>query len=257
MNVLLIANPVSGGGKTAHALMAAPRHSSGRVGLAMAVLMGLLLSKNAYTAAFTSYYTFYLIERFGVSVQASQIMLFLYLAVGARCEDRELAAEAERAGALLGLINPVNRARDAVGVATYKVEPYVMAADVYGVAPHIGRGGWTWYTGSAGWMYRAGLESILGLRRAGTTFEMDPCIPASWEGYSITWRFGRTRYEIAVANPERRCRGVAEATLDGAPVDPGAIPLADDGATHVVRLVLGAHKRTPTPMARDGAPAPA
>ena len=85
--------------------------------------------------------------------------------------------------------------------------------------------GWTWYTGSAGWMYRAGLESILGLRRHGATFEIDPCIPAAWPAYSIAWRFGATRYEIEVANPERRCRGVARRELDGAPVDPAAIPL--------------------------------
>ena len=78
-------------------------------------------------------------------------------------------------------------------------------------------------------MYRAGLESILGLRRRGATFEIDPCIPSSWAEYSIAWRFGATRYEIAVSNPERRCRGVAEAELDGAPVDPAAIPLVDDG----------------------------
>src|SRR5438034_11556200 len=90
---------------------------------------------------------------------------------------------------------------------------------------HAGRGGWSWYTGSAGWMYRAGLESILGLRRRGSTFEMDPCIPSSWPHYAIDWRYGRTLYTIAVSNPERRCRGIAEAELDGATVDPLSIPL--------------------------------
>ncbi|MCX6635597.1 MAG: hypothetical protein NT090_11035, partial [Acidobacteria bacterium] len=114
---------------------------------------------------------------------------------------------------------------------------------------HAGRGGWTWYTGSAGLMYRAGLESILGLRRRGSTFEMDPCIPSSWLDYAIVWSFGRTRYEIAVSNPERRCRGIAEAELDGAPVDPRSIPLADDGGTHQVRLVLGDRKRPVPPGA--------
>ncbi len=88
-------------------------------------------------------------------------------------------------------------------------------------------------------MYRAGLESILGLRRRGPAFEMDPCIPSSWPEFSIVWRFGRTRYEIAVSNPARRCRGISEAELDGAPVDPLSIPLSDDGGTHKVRLVLG------------------
>ena len=88
-------------------------------------------------------------------------------------------------------------------------------------------------------MYRAGLESILGLRRAGSTFAIDPCIPTSWPEYTIAWRFGRTRYEIVVTNPERRCRGIAEAELDGAAVDARAIPLVDDGGTHDVRVVLG------------------
>src|SRR5260221_2149628 len=99
-------------------------------------------------------------------------------------------------------------------------------------------------------MYRAGLESILGLRRRGATFEMDPCIPSSWPHYAIVWQFGRTRYEIEVWNPERRCRGIAEAELDGRPVDPRAIPFVDDGGTHPVRLVLGDAKRSGPPVAR-------
>jgi cyclic beta-1,2-glucan synthetase len=85
--------------------------------------------------------------------------------------------------------------------------------------------------------------SLLGLRRAGATFTVDPCIPASWPEYTIAWRSGATRYEITVTNPEHRCRGVAEADLDGAPVDPAAIPIVDDGRTHVVRVVLGAGSR--------------
>jgi cyclic beta-1,2-glucan synthetase len=86
---------------------------------------------------------------------------------------------------------------------------------------------------------------------------MDPCIPASWPDYAIVWRFGGTRYEIAVSNPQRRCRGIAEAELDGAPVDSRAIPLADDGGTHQVRLVLGSRKRLVPPVAKQGATAPA
>jgi cyclic beta-1,2-glucan synthetase len=111
---------------------------------------------------------------------------------------------------------------------------------VYGDPAHAGRAGWTWYTGSAGWMYRAGLEAILGLERRGSTFAIDPCIPSSWPEYSIAWRFGRTRYEISVFNPERRCRGIGEACLDGVPVDHRAVPLVDDGATHVVKVSLAA-----------------
>ena len=140
---------------------------------------------------------------------------------------------------LFHMLNPVNHTRTAPDVARYGGEPYVVAGDVCAHPEHAGRVGWTWYTGSAGWMYRAGLESILGLRRHGETFELDPCIPASWPEYAITWRFGRTRYEISVTNPERRCQGVAEARLDGLAVDPRAIALVDDGGTHEVRAVMG------------------
>jgi cyclic beta-1,2-glucan synthetase len=158
---------------------------------------------------------------------------------------------------LFHMLNPANHTRTAADVARYKAEPYVVAGDVYAHPAHAGRGGWTWYTGSAGWMYRVGLESILGLRRQGSTFEMDPCIPASWPDYSVVWRVGRTRYEIAVSNPERRCRGIAEAELDGALIDPRAIPLLDDGATHHVRLVLGDPKRLLSPVAKLSATASA
>jgi cyclic beta-1,2-glucan synthetase len=149
----------------------------------------------------------------------------------------------DEAAELFHMLNPINHTRTAAGVAGYMAEPYVVAGDVHADPAHAGRGGWTWYTGSAGLMYRAGLESILGLRRRGSTFEMDPCIPSTWPDYAIVWRFGRTRYEIVVSNPERRCRGIAEAELDGVPVDPRSIPLADDGGTHQVRLVLGDRKR--------------
>ncbi len=148
----------------------------------------------------------------------------------------------DEAGELFHMLNPVNHTRTEAGVGRYMAEPYVVAGDVHADPANAGRGGWTWYTASAGLMYRVGLESILGLRRRGSTFEMDPCIPSSWPDYAIVWRFGRTRYEISVSNPERRCRGIAEAELDGTPVDPGSIPLADDGGTHQVRLVLGDRK---------------
>ena len=103
-----------------------------------------------------------------------------------------------------------------------------------------GRGGWTWYTGSAGWMYRVGLEGILGLQRRGAFLTVNPCIPSSWPAYTIDWRFGKTHYTIEVENPKRRCGGVASVELDGSPVDPTAIPLEDDGRVHRVRVVLGA-----------------
>ncbi|HLF57534.1 MAG TPA: carbohydrate-binding protein, partial [Thermoanaerobaculia bacterium] len=140
---------------------------------------------------------------------------------------------------LFHLLNPINHARTDADVERYKAEPYAVAGDVYAHPDHGGRAGWSWYTGSAGWLYRAGLESILGLRRRGSSFELDPCVPASWPAYEIEWRFGRSTYRIEVENPEQRCRGVAFAELDGAPVDPAAIPLIDDGATHRVRATLG------------------
>jgi cyclic beta-1,2-glucan synthetase len=138
------------------------------------------------------------------------------------------------------MLNPVNHARDAAGVARYRLEPYVIAGDVYNHPAHRGRGGWSWYTGSAGWMYRAGVESILGLRRAGHAFAVDPCIPSAWPAYEITWLCQETRYDISVTNPEHRCRGVRSATLDGAPVNHLAIPILNDGRAHAVRVVLGA-----------------
>ncbi|HEX9306114.1 MAG TPA: glucoamylase family protein [Anaeromyxobacter sp.] len=145
----------------------------------------------------------------------------------------------DEAAELFHMLNPVNHTRTGPEVARYRGEPYVVAGDVCAHPEHAGRAGWTWYTGSAGWMYRAGLESILGLRRNGETFELDPCIPASWPGFEISWRFGKTRYEISVTNPARRCRGIEVAELDGAAVDPRAIALVDDGGRHEVRLVLG------------------
>ncbi len=141
---------------------------------------------------------------------------------------------------LFHMLNPVNHTRTLADLERYKAEPYVLAGDVIAHPAHAGRAGWTWYTGSAGWMYRAGLESILGLRRRGATFEVDPCIPAAWPGYSIAWRVGATRYAIGVLNPGHRSRGVARAELDGAPVDPRAVPIVDDGAPHELQVWLGA-----------------
>ncbi|MDH4063315.1 MAG: hypothetical protein OEW19_02870 [Acidobacteriota bacterium] len=140
---------------------------------------------------------------------------------------------------LFHMLNPINHTRTVTDIERYKAEPYVVAGDVYARAPHAGRAGWSWYTGSAAWMYRAGLDSILGLRRRGPTFGIDPCIPSSWPQFEIVWRVRDTRYLIAVSNPDRQCRGVVVASLDDVAVDPAAIPLSDDGLTHHVRIVLG------------------
>jgi cyclic beta-1,2-glucan synthetase len=143
---------------------------------------------------------------------------------------------------LFHLVNPINHTRSAGGLERYRAEPYVVAGDVCAHPAHAGRGGWTWYTGSAGWMYRVGLEAILGLSRQGSTFRVDPCIPSVWPEYSLVWRYGRARYQITVQNPGGWSRGVAAASLDGVPVDPGEIPLLDDGRTHDLRIVLGEGK---------------
>jgi cyclic beta-1,2-glucan synthetase len=140
---------------------------------------------------------------------------------------------------LFHMLNPINHTRTVADVERYRAEPYVLAGDVYSRPPHAGRAGWSWYTGSAAWMYRVGIESMLGLRRRGSTFSIDPCIPASWRDYEIAWRVQGTRYLIAVSNPDRQCRGVLTASLDGEGVDPVAIPLVDDGQEHHVRIVLG------------------
>jgi cyclic beta-1,2-glucan synthetase len=149
--------------------------------------------------------------------------------------------DGDKAGELFSILNPINHASTRAGVHRYKVEPYVMPADVYTQPPHVGRGGWTWYTGSAGWMYQAGVEWILGFRLRGTMLLIDPCIPRAWPGYEIDFRYHTARYEIVVENPQGVSRGVASAELDGQPLTSGgaAIPLADDGVTHRVRVVLG------------------
>ena len=144
--------------------------------------------------------------------------------------------EGDKAAALFSLLNPINHARTRTDVHRYKVEPYVVAADVYAAPPHVGRGGWTWYTGSAGWMQRAGVESILGLRMQGRLLRLDPCIPKSWPRFEMTLRYGSARYEIVVENPDGVGRGVASAQLDGKVIAerPLRLPLLDDGTTHRV-----------------------
>ena len=146
----------------------------------------------------------------------------------------------DKAGELFSILNPINHASTRAGAHRYKVEPYVMAADVYAEPPHVGRGGWTWYTGSAGWMYQAGLEWILGFHLRTTTLLIDPCIPRAWPGYRIDFRYHSSRYQIVVENPQGVSRGVVSSELDGqALADAAAIALVDDGATHRIRVVLG------------------
>jgi cyclic beta-1,2-glucan synthetase len=149
--------------------------------------------------------------------------------------------DGDRAHELFGFLNPIRRARTRTEVQRYKLEPYAVGADVYSVAPHVGRGGWSWYTGAAGVMYRAGLESILGFRLAGDTLHLDPCVPRSWRRFELDFVRGGIRLHVLVENPDAHCRGVARLELDGVslPTTPATVPLRPDGRRHEVRIVLG------------------
>src|SRR6266704_6078829 len=111
--------------------------------------------------------------------------------------------EGDKATDLFNLLNPIHHSNSRADVDKYKVEPYAVAADIYSESPHEGRGGWTWYTGAAGWLHRAGLEWILGFRKRGSTLRIAPCIPRRWTGFEIAYRHGRTLYRIDVQNPKR------------------------------------------------------
>ncbi|MFV9503709.1 MAG: GH36-type glycosyl hydrolase domain-containing protein [Oscillochloridaceae bacterium umkhey_bin13] len=142
-----------------------------------------------------------------------------------------LLGEGERLAELLRLINPVRHAAEQS--ERYMVEPYSLAADVYTAAGHSGRGGWTWYTGSAGWLYRLGIEQLLGLRRRGTILTVTPCLPPAWPGYAASYQFGAATYQITVEHG-----AVALVTLDGVKVDEGQIPLCANPEVHEVRVIV-------------------
>jgi cellobiose phosphorylase len=146
-----------------------------------------------------------------------------------------------RAWELFAMINPVNHARSPEAIATYKVEPYVVAADVYALSPHIGRGGWTWYTGSAGWMYRLILESLLGLRLEVDKLRFAPCLPADWEAFKVHYRYRETVYHITVSQT-RTASGEMSVTVDGIERDEKAISLVDDRQEHSVELRLNSQQ---------------
>jgi cyclic beta-1,2-glucan synthetase len=149
-------------------------------------------------------------------------------------------SDGDKAMELFRMMNPINRTNSRAGVQRYKVEPYAVAGDIYAEPPHIGRGGWTWYTGSAGWLYRAGMEWILGFRLRGMVLSIDPCIPRDWPSYSIEFRYHSATYKIKVENPSGVSRGVALTELDGKVLAGAAdIPLLDDGTIHNIRIVLG------------------
>ena len=147
--------------------------------------------------------------------------------------------DGDRATELFSMLNPLTHTRNAVEIQRYRAEPYVVAADVYSQPPHTGRGGWTWYTGSAGWMYRVGLEAILGLTRRGGALHIDPCIPRTWPRYEMVFKSGRSEYRIVVENPQGVNRGVVLLEVDAVDQTGRDVAVVDDGAVHHVRVVLG------------------
>jgi len=148
-----------------------------------------------------------------------------------------LRGEHERAWELLRLLNPVRHGGDAGRAATYKTEPYVVAADVYAVPPHTGRGGWTWYTGSAGWMYRTLVETLLGVNLEGGSLVLEPRLPKSWAGMKVHYRFRQTIYHIAFTRTPG-APGALAARLDGQPLEANRVPLADDRREHSVEVAF-------------------
>ncbi len=147
--------------------------------------------------------------------------------------------QGDRAGALFHLLNPIQHADTPEKMAHYQVEPYVMAADIYSQPPHSGHGGWTWYTGSSGWMYGLGIEAILGISRLGSMLKINPCIPHAWPGFKVDYRFGASHYLVTVENPDSVNRGVQQVFLDGNPMPGKLVPLADDGQDHAINVLMG------------------
>lgn len=151
-----------------------------------------------------------------------------------------LQGDGDRAFALWNFLNPVTHAQTKDGAEHYMVEPYVVSADIYGAHPHTGRGGWTWYTGSAAWLYRVGLEGILGIRRHGHSLSIAPCIPQEWPGFEANLRYGTSTYRIHVERTPGSTDAANSILLDGRPVHQAEIPLTDDGDIHAIHVIIGA-----------------
>ncbi len=148
--------------------------------------------------------------------------------------------DGDRSASLLNLLNPIEHSREPEDVDRYVVEPYVVVADVYRLPGRVGQGGWTWYTGSAGWMYRAWLEEVLGVKVRGNRMLIDPVLPSSWDKVAIRYRHGKALYEIAIENPEGlNRRGVAWVEMDGRRLEDRIVPLEEGLIKHRVRVRLG------------------
>jgi cyclic beta-1,2-glucan synthetase len=160
---------------------------------------------------------------------------YTHAAIWATMAFAELG-DSQHAWELFNIINPVNHGNSAAAVALYKAEPYVVAADVYAIAPHTGRGGWSWYTGSAGWLYRLMVESLLGIKRLGNELHIKPCLPDNWPGYSVEYRFGNTFYHIEIIQIDGRSYRIQ---LDGVELDTQGIALEDDGKERFVKIEIG------------------
>ncbi|MCI0435294.1 MAG: cyclic beta 1-2 glucan synthetase, partial [Gemmatimonadetes bacterium] len=160
---------------------------------------------------------------------------YTHAAVWASMAFAELG-DSRRAWELLALINPLRHTQTEEAVAVYKAEPYVVAADVYAVAPHTGRGGWTWYTGSASWLYRLIVESLLGLKRDGHRLRIEPCIPRDWNTFSLNYRYAETMYRIVVVRTADPGAAPIRTTLDGADLREPEIPLTNDQREHAVEV---------------------
>ena len=145
-----------------------------------------------------------------------------------------MLGDGDRAHDLYRMLNPLTHAATPDDVAIYQVEPYVVAADIYTAPGHVGRGGWTWYTGSASWMYRVGLESLLGFTKRGDALTIEPCVPDAWPGFEIEYRHGLSVYAIRVERPAAIRAHGADVTVDGVPLGDGIIHLVDDGGRHEV-----------------------
>jgi cyclic beta-1,2-glucan synthetase len=146
--------------------------------------------------------------------------------------------QGDRANELFKLINPIRHTETLEEANRYRVEPYVIAADVYSASPHNGRGGWTWYTGSASWMYRLGIERLLGITRREDRLEIHPCIPGEWKAYQINYRFGKSMYHIRIENPNGGHSDVKMVTMNGQEIQNLEIPLRDDGTVHEIVVML-------------------
>ncbi len=144
----------------------------------------------------------------------------------------------DRVGEYFKIINPIEHTRTKEGVLRYKVEPYVVAADVYANNSMLGRGGWTWYTGSSSWLYIAGLEYLLGIKKKGDILVIDPCIPHNWKNFKVEYKYKNTDYTIKVSNPNEKTHQIKTISLDNNFIKTNEISLINDGKNHVIEIEM-------------------